>query len=469
MKWIGHLLTTLLLLSPVCLSAQDTPNAEKRNLKNFNGSKSDSAGYLEAIRRYTASLKLAEKAGDSLSVSYSLSNIAGVYASQREYDSAEHTYLRCLNIWNELKDTVSIATTYSDLGGVMSAKGDFKKAIEYFLLSNNMAEKIGYTDLQSSNYNELSKAARQDHDYQKAFEYYTKRAALRDSLSNLEKNKAFQELNSQYESARKEQQILNQQNRLRLQSFLFIGIGGLILLAALLVYSQYKRYRMRKEGQLQAEIMKQQELKAKAVLEAEENERQRIAQDLHDGIGQMMSAAKMSLSAFESEFHFNSGEQKKDFEKIINLVDESCREIRTVSHIMMPSALLKTNLATAIRDFVNKLSQKSLQVHVYTEGLDEKIDSNVETVLYRVVQECVHNAIKHAGASTLDISLIRDREGISGTIEDNGKGFDTSVKDTSDGIGLKNITTRIEYLKGTVDFDSAPGRGTLVAFHVPLK
>jgi signal transduction histidine kinase len=134
----------------------------------------------------------------------------------------------------------------------------------------------------------------------------------------------------------------------------------------------------------------------------------------------------------------------------------------------MPNALLKNNLDTAIKDFVNKLSGKNLQVHVYTEKLEQRFDSNLETMLYRVIQECVHNAIKHSGATTLDISLIRDKDGISGTIEDNGKGFDIQ-KEGPDGLGLKNIRTRIAFLKGTVDFDSSPGRGTVVAFHVPIE
>jgi len=109
-----------------------------------------------------------------------------------------------------------------------------------------------------------------------------------------------------------------------------------------------------------------------------------------------------------------------------------------------------------------------LQVHLYTEGLEERIDANVETVFYRVLPECVNNVIKHAGPTTLDISLIRDKDGISATIEDNGKGFDTSRRGVFDGIGLKNIVTRVEYLRGTVDFDSAPGRGTLIAIHIPI-
>ena len=425
--------------------------------------------YKEAINRYTASLKLAEAAGDSLSVSYSLSNIAGVYVIQKEYDKAEANHLRALTIRQLLKDSFAIALTFSDLGATMNAKGDYIKAVKYLTLSNRFAEGLKYPELQSNNYSELSSIAQKQGDFQNAFQYFLKRSALRDSLYALEKTKQIAELNTRYETAQKEQQIQNQKNKLRLQNFLFIGIAGLVLLAGLLVYSQYKRYRLRKETQLQAEIMKQQEIAVKAVLEAEENERQRIARDLHDGVGQMMSAAKMNLSAFESAIRFTDAEQKDSFEKIISLVDESCKEVRTVSHIMMPNALLKNNLAAAIREFVDKLNNKALKIHVYTEGLDERLDSNMETVLYRVIQECVTNAIKHAGATTLDISLIKDKEGISGTIEDNGKGFDTTDKEKFEGIGLKNITTRIEYLKGTVDFDSAPGRGTVVALFVPLQ
>jgi two-component system, NarL family, sensor kinase len=424
--------------------------------------------YKEAINRYTSSMKLAEKAGDSLSVSYSLSNIAGVYVIQKEFDLAEKNLLRALHIREILKDSFAMALTYSDLGVAMNNKGDYTKAIEYLSFSNKVAEGLKYPELQSNNYNELSTVAQKQGDFQKAFQYFLKRSSLRDSLYALEKTKQIEELNSKYESAKKEQQIVEQKNKLRLQSYLFVGIAGLVLFSGLLIHSRYKREKLKKEQQLQSEIMKQQEMAVKAVMEAEENERERIAKDLHDGVGQMMSAAKMNLSAFESELQMNNPEQRNAFEKIISLVDESCKEVRTVSHIMMPNALLKNNLGAAIRDFVDKLSNKHLKVHVYTEGLDERMDSNIETVLYRVIQECVNNAIKHASASTLDISLIRDKDGISGTIEDNGRGFDTTDKEKYEGIGLKNIITRIGYLKGTVDFDSAIGRGTVVALHVPV-
>ncbi len=423
--------------------------------------------YKEALRRYTASLKLAESAGDSTAVSYALSKIAGVDVIEKNYEGAEQHLLRALAIRQAAKDPFAIALTYSDLGSAMNAKGDYTKANFYLFASNRTAIEMNYPELQSTNYNELADIAQKQGNYQKAYEYYQKRSSLRDSLYALEKTKQIEELNIKYETATREKEIEIQHNHIQLQKYLFIGLAGLILFGALLVHSQYRRYMLRKETQLQTEIFRQKEMAVKAVMEAEENERQRIARDLHDGVGQMMSAAKMNLSAFESGITFHDEEQKQAYEKIIRLVDESCKELRTVSHIMMPNAILKNNLAAAIREFVDKLGTKTLQVHVYTEGLDERIDSNVETVLYRVVQECVNNVIKHSGATTMDISLIRDKDGISGTIEDNGKGFDMIDNEQSEGIGLRNIITRIQFLKGTVDFDSAPGRGTVVALHVP--
>lgn len=424
--------------------------------------------YDEAIRRYEASLKIAQALKDSTGISYALNFIAGVQTIQQKYDGAEKNLLLALAIRKNLKDSFAIALTYTDLGATLNAKGDYTKAADYLNASNRIARQIHYPELISNNYNELGSIAQKQGNYQKSLDYFQKRMAIRDSLFSLEKTKQIEELNTKYQTVKNEQIIEQQHNRIVRQNFLFLGLGGLALMISLLVYLQYKRYKLKKEGQLQVEIMQQQALATKAVIEAEEEERQRIARDLHDGVGQMMSAAKMNLSAFESEIQFNSEEQRLSFEKIIHLVDDSCKEVRHVSHNMMPNVLLKNNLATAIRDFIDKLDNKTLQVHIYTEGLNERLHSNTETVLYRVIQECVNNVIKHARATTLDISVIRDKDGISATIEDNGKGFDVTDKEKFEGIGLKNILTRVEYLKGAVEFDSAPGRGTAIGLHIPL-
>ena len=256
--------------------------------------------------------------------------------------------------------------------------------------------------------------------------------------------------------------------KLAKQKIIIGSVIALVILGALLAFTQYRRYQWKQEANLRSVVLKQQQESTKAVIQAEEAERQRIAKDLHDGVGQMMSAAKMTLSAYESNVQFKNEDEKQNFEKIISLVDESCREVRAVSHNMMPNALLKNSLSLAIREFLDKLDHKKLQVHLYTEGLEQRLDANIEIVLYRVIQECVHNVIKHANANTLDISILKETDQVTATVEDNGQGFDSTDGHNLDGMGLKNIRARIEYLKGTVDFDSSPGRGTLVALHVPL-
>ena len=424
--------------------------------------------YNKAIERYSASLKIDQKRNYLVGICYALSNLAGVYTLQNKFSEAENYLQQTLTIRKKLKDTFALALSYSDLGSTYSSEGNYEKAKACVDSSNLIADKMGYPELKRNNYEVLSEIAAKQGNYKLALDYFQKRTQLQDSIFSIEKTNQIEELNTRYETEKKERMIHEQQSKLVRQKIIIGSVIALVILAGLLGYTQYRRYQWKQEAKMKATVLKQQEEATKAVIEAEEAERQRIAKDLHDGVGQMMSAAKMNLSAYEANVFFKDEEEKINFEKIISLVDESCKEVRAVSHNMMPNALLKNSLASAIREFIDKLDQKKLQVHLYTEGLEERLDSNVETVLYRVIQECVNNVIKHADANTLDISIIKEANEITATVEDNGKGFDTADKEKFDGMGLKNIRTRVEYLRGTVDFDSSPGKGTLVALHVPL-
>jgi signal transduction histidine kinase len=224
---------------------------------------------------------------------------------------------------------------------------------------------------------------------------------------------------------------------------------------------------LKKEAENQLRLRKSEELATKAVLEAEENERIRIASDLHDGIGQMMSVAKMNLSAIEDEIPFTDIDQKNKYLNAIALVDDSCKEVRIISHNMMPNALIKAGLANAVRKFLDDLHNRSIKINLYTEGLNERIDANTEIILYRIIQETVANVFKHANASVLDITLIKDPLCINIVIEDNGKGFELNQAKQKDGIGLKNIESRVNFLKGTIEWDSKIGKGTVVVINIP--
>jgi len=423
--------------------------------------------YKEAIHRYQQSLDICNRIRDTAGASWSINFIGGAYTQMKNYGEAEKYLLDALQMRLALKDSFAIALNYTDLAYMYAQQGKYDKAIEQYQLSNSIANRMKYADLLQNNYKELAAIAEKQGHYQQSLEYTKLQATLRDSVYSSDKMKQIEQLNARYQAEKKEQQLQLQQAVISKKNYLLLFLGGSLALLAIAGFALYRKRQLQHRVQLQDVVMKQQDMATRAVITAEENERQRIAADLHDGVGQMMSAAKMNLSAFEDDLPFTSDEQKLAYEKIMSLVDESCREIRNVSHQMMPNALLKSGLSNAIREFIDKIDSRVIRIQLHAEGLNDRLDSNVETVLYRVIQECVNNVIKHAGADRLDIALIRDEDGISATIEDNGKGFDSGKK--SEGIGLQNIRSRIAFLKGTVDFDSAPGRGTLVAIHVPLS
>lgn len=415
---------------------------------------------------YDSALKYADLSKDNRALATVLSNMADLYRAQLKYDKAIQTLNQCLQYDKANMDKYGMYMSYFQLARVYSEKKDYRKWKIYADSANNIALQ---EQLQRERIDLLSwsaTVAEWQGDIKSAFSYYRQARAINDSLLTETTAKQVSELQTKYETEKKEQQIVLQQSELKSKNYVIAGISGVLLLGGLLSYSYYRRYRLVQQTKLQQAVLQQQELATQAVLEAEEKERQRIAGDLHDGVGQLMSAARMNLSLIASELNFEDESKRNTFEKALSLVDDSCREVRAVSHNIMPNALLKAGLISAIREFIQKIDQRALEVTLYTDGINERLPSNVESVLYRVIQECVNNVIKHSHANKLDITLIKDEEGISITVEDNGKGFDTRT--SSEGIGLKNIQTRIHYLKGSIEWDSAPGKGTVVTIQVPL-
>jgi two-component system, NarL family, sensor kinase len=422
-----------------------------------------------ALIYYQLALKEAEKTGDGYSISTCLSNIGDIYADKDNHVAALSLFQRCLEIDRANQDKPGMVVSYNNVARGLASLKRFPEAIKY----SDSALALCYTENLNQEriyaYSIRINVEEGRGNYSEALKHFRSLVALKDSLMGEETAGKMAELQTKYETEKKENKIALQQSEIGRKNYLLGGVLGVLGLGLLLSFSYYKRSKLEQQAKLQAAIIEQQELATFAVIEAEERERKRIAGDLHDGVGQLMSAAKMNLSMVGSEMSFSNEEQRQSFEKAMALVDEGCKEVRTVSHQIMPNALLKSGLASAIREFISKLDQRVIKVHLYSEGLNDRIDGNVETVLYRVVQECVNNVIKHSGADHLDISLIREEQELSVTIEDNGKGFDTSDRSKFNGIGIKNIQSRVEYLKGNVEWDSAPGKGTVVAIHIPLK
>ena len=426
-------------------------------------------GKYDSSKKYVLEgIAIARKNNDLVAEANGLNILGNYFEAKNQYKNELEVLMHAKAIREKLGDPFFIVSDMATIAGLYSKTGQYQMGIAVAQQALDIATKNNITTKYPMIYQSLINNFEGIGDYKSAAKIYKQLNSIKDSIYTSASPQALAEMQTKYETEKKERMIQEQQSKLARQKIIIGSVITLIILGLLLVFTQYRRYQWKQEANMRSAVLKQQEESAKAVIEAEEAERQRIAKDLHDGVGQMMSAAKMNLSAYESNVRFKNEDEKQNFQKIIALVDESCKEVRSVSHNMMPNALLKNSLSSAIREFIDKLDHKQLQVHLYTGGLEQRLDANIETILYRVIQECVNNVIKHANANTLDISILKEPDEITATIEDNGQGFDTTDRATLDGIGLKNIRTRIEYLKGTVDVDSSPGKGTLVALHIPL-
>lgn len=455
--------------------------------------------YNQALASISESYTIREEQGDTKGMVSCLNNMAMAYIDLKQTDTAATLLAKAeqlgLHGVNTKPELMSVYQSYSKL---FEANGDIKNSLERYkqyvsykdtLYTEEMGDKFAeletkYLTLEKDKQIQQQQLQLKQRLYELSLQQLQlSEADLKIAGNELELKKQREKiLDQQLETVKKEHalqamyrenqikqlELKNQKLALTRRNIILFAVIALSVMGALLGFSFYRRYKLSQAAVLQATVLHQQELATKAVLEAEENERKRIAGDLHDTVGQMMSAVKMNLSMMEHEIPFESAAQRDSYKKVLSLVDDSCREVRTVSHNIMPNALLKLGLANGVRDFINHIDSRVIKIDLFIEGLDEeRLDANVEAVLYRVLQECVNNVVKHAKANTLDICVIRDKDGISITLEDNGKGFDTKNTAKFEGIGLKNIITRINYLKGTVEWHSSPDKGTLVEINVP--
>ncbi|MEP7317274.1 MAG: sensor histidine kinase, partial [Panacibacter sp.] len=199
-----------------------------------------------------------------------------------------------------------------------------------------------------------------------------------------------------------------------------------------------------------------------------EVERTRIAKDLHDGLGGLLSGIKLTLGSMKG-YVLVSGENAATFKRAISQLDTTIVEMRRVAHSMMPEALLKFGLTEAIEDYCDGINESSsLKIKFTKLGPELPLEKATEVTLYRVVQELSNNAIKHAQSQNIFIQLVRHERGITLTVEDDGRGFDATNLSILKGDGLKNVQSRVDYLKGNVELQSSPGNGTSVIIEIPL-
>lgn len=339
-----------------------------------------------------------------------------------------------------------------------------KKNLEYLLKNTPfVVDKKNY-------YNELAKVYNATKEYDKAYFYSHKYNAVNDSLNNTKFKSEIVELEAKYKKAESEKKItmlqsLNDKAALmvysnRLNSLLFAGLSFLLLLIVLFLWIFNKN---QKKLSVQKEINLKQELSAfedrhklsvsKALIQGEEMERKRIARDLHDGLGSMLSSVKIHLNLAKKE-------NAETVNGVDALLDNSIKELRNISQNLMPESLLELSLEHALRDLCAANSNAVTKVEFQYLIKKSRLPKNYEIMIYRIIQELLNNALKYAKASQVLVSCSQNKDVFFITVEDNGVGFDISDPKNKNGMGLKNIKNRVEFLNGKLEIESKPNQGT---------
>ncbi len=318
---------------------------------------------------------------------------------------------------------------------------------------------------------------------------YSRYQVMKDSIDELVFSdgivKNTQELEARYSLNKKQAEIDALEKRQRIQQltlhqqYLIIAILAVIAAVVLLVSILYRRNYQQKRKLLMADAMLQQQriaelekeqqlLATEAVLRGQVEERSRLAKDLHDGLGSILSGAKYFFTNMKDNLII-SPETAAAFERGMGMLDKSIHELRRVAHNMMPEALMKFGLDSALRDFCESIDQSgAIKLTYLSYDIDEStIPEARAAAIYRIVQELVNNVLKHAEARTALVQVIRKGIALSIAVEDDGKGFDFPALPVSEGIGYLNLKNRVAWLNGTIDIQSEAGNGTSVNIEIP--
>lgn len=405
--------------------------------------------------------------------------IALCYDELNNKSKAVEYFKKAIDTYTELEMPNELAMIQFNLGNLYVGIKQADLGIFHLEKAKKIAVEIEDTYRLSRCYELLSDAFALKGDYLKAYNYYVLYNSISDSLLNLEKVKQIAEMNVVYETEKKVQEIelLNAQNKAKeaRNKLLIFGTVFLLISIIILIYIYIQRSRIAKKNELIAQqkiknLINEQEIKTyDAMLEGQEEERKRIATDLHDRLGSMLSTVKLLFSALDSKIDQAVDENKQQYAKANLLLDEACVEVRRISHNLSTGMVSSFGLVAALDELVDSIDNSGIiSCKLYTYGMDNRVDTKLEIAIYRMIQEIVNNILKHANASKISIQINKTEESISISIEDNGIGFNVEEKKKSGGMGLASIEARATKVNGTYHIDSSIGNGSISIIEISL-
>lgn len=420
---------------------------------------------------------IVSKAYDTLNIIKFRDGISQVYTWQGKLDSAlwvlntTEKYVRNFN-----NESLQI-THYLIKGMVNSDLQKYQTALQNYFVGLQLAKQYNSSRWVYNYYTGIAETYEKLGNF-KAANYYNKLySQVHDSLVSTENFAASEIIRNKYEKEKNENTILRLSHLNNKKTWLNRILAGIILFTTLLVLLGYTNIRHKTKIRAQREELQRQRISefdkdkqlavTVALLRGQEEERSRLARDLHDGLGVLLSGTKLSFTNLGDSLQLTN-EQKIRFSKSIALLDNTIKELRKIAQNMMPEALISLGFAEAVNDLCDAISVSTGKQIIYLKyGQPAVTEQTRDIICFRIVQELINNAVRHANADKILVQISFSSQKLTITVEDNGNGFTKELDNKKEGSGLANIRQRVQYLNGTIDIQSEHAIGTSV--HVEIN
>ena len=440
-----------------------------------------SSTYLEAKKHFRKAIRFAVISRDSILWAKTSSNYALLLSGfENKQDSARYYYNQVLKFYkNNNAENERFAATYINLGNSYEKEKDFEKAITYIKKADSLKVNKNYAFYKKVIYGKLSKYYELAENYKEALKYNNQYTAMRDSLNQINQSIAINELQTKYETQKKEKENAFLKNDIEKKKQTQIILGAIVILSIIigagvsiliaksakrkqLVAKQKEKIRIQK---IEKELKEQELNSIDLLIEGQEKERQRLAENLHDNLGGTLAALKLNIQNLEQN-QDNPTITEKSIKNSLNLIDDAYHSVRNMAHEKSHGVIASQGLLPAIQNLAKKISSEKLRINIEHYGLKNRLENSLEIKIFRIIQELVTNIIKHSDAKEATISFTNHKSSLNIIVEDDGKGFDNKNKNR--GVGLVTIEKRIENIGGSIEIDSYPNRGTNIIIDLPL-
>lgn len=430
--------------------------------------------YDKAIAIYKRTLPIKQARKDEKGVGIIVNNLAELYLIKKEYDKALASINKAIAIREKIDDQYGLTVSCSIVSEIYFQQKNYRQAEVYAQKAVDIARKIGAKKELSDALKQLSKIQKDNNDINKAYQNYVAAMEIEDSLLNRENFARMAELETKYATARHEREILTQraeiaesQLRIDQQNMIILGVCAVAVIAILIGFVVYNRQKL-KTIRLEKEAELKEALRFIETQNQLQEQRLTISRDLHDNIGSQLTFIISSMDNLKYSFDLAGGLKDK-IAGIRNFTKDTITELRDTIWAMNKEEITLQDLSSRISNFIENAKAASKGIH-FEFSIDSAIPETRSFTslrginLYRVIQESVNNALKHAEADRISVSFTTAGKGYTITIKDNGKGFDAS--DAGLGNGLANIRKRVADSGGELALVSSPDEGTSVIIHL---